>query len=208
MFIFPEKDLIIALQGDTQGSGGADNKIYYSFVREVYNKIQDKPLETDNYEKLKEKLDNFELQTGFGEKHSEKEKFVNGKRYVLEENPMGWKWFEFSFDQEDGKLVYENERGVKTITFGLDSYVSGTFPENHYYGKQVDEPQGREQNSLGYACWIDDNTILIRNFIVDSSLGLCWMRFGFKGNEVGVAMNKVAEFFMNEYIGFAGGRIE
>jgi hypothetical protein len=31
------------------------------------------------------------------------------------------------------------------------------------------------------------------------------MTFGFKGDEVGVMMHKTAEFFMNEYTGFAGG---
>ena len=31
------------------------------------------------------------------------------------------------------------------------------------------------------------------------------MTFGFKGNEVGVMMNKRAEFFMDDYVGFAGG---
>ncbi|MBQ9755990.1 MAG: hypothetical protein IJV99_00150, partial [Clostridia bacterium] len=79
------------------------------------------------------------------------------------------------------------------------------FPETDYYSEQVDTPSNRELYSMTDLSWIEDKKILLRIYIVDSSLGNCFMTFSFKKDEVGVYMTKRAEFFMNDYQGNAGG---
>jgi CubicO group peptidase (beta-lactamase class C family) len=204
-FCFPEKDMIFVCQGDTQGAPVGDF-IYEQFVHEVYEKAQDAPLATGKaYEKLQNEVKNLALYVDYGVAHTPFEKEIDGAKYELEENPMGWKWFRFDFKGETGVLTYENERGVKKIAFGCNALEKGTFPETHYYGDQVDTPANRELNCLADCSWTEEKKVLLRVYIVDYSFGNCFMTFGFKGDEVGVMMHKTAEFFMNEYTGFAGG---
>ena len=84
------------------------------------------------------------------------EKEIDGVRYDLEENPMGWKWFQFNFEGETGKLIYENRRGVKQIKFGCNSLLQGTFPETSFYDKQVETPANRELNSMSDLSWTEE----------------------------------------------------
>ena len=103
-------------------------------------------------------------------------------------------------------LTYENNRGVKKISFGLNSLRQGTFPETHYYDTQVGVPANRELNCLADLSWTEEKKILLRVYITDTNLGSCFMTFGFKNDEVGVMLNKRAEFFMEDYVGYAGGK--
>ncbi len=206
-YCFPDKDFMFVCQGDTQCSFDVADKDICNYVEaHFYKTLQDQPLPcTKATGELKNCLENLAL-AQFGEANKPFEKELNGVKYVLENNPMGWKWFTFEFDGDKGTLTYENKRGVKKIPFGLGCYVSGTFPETHYYDKQVDTPSNRELNAMFSADWVEDKKILVRTYIVDTNLGNCFMTFGFKGDEVGLTFNKRAEFFMDDYVGFAGGR--
>ena len=62
-------------------------------------------------------------------------------------------------------------------------------------------------DSMSDLSWVEDKKILLRNYIIDSSLGSCFMTFSFKGEDVGISMEKRAEFFMKDYQGFAGGTL-
>ena len=119
---------------------------------------------------------------------------------------MAWKWFQFDFAGEQGKLTYENTRGVKQIKFGCNALLEGTFPETSFYDKQVETPANRELNSMSDLSWTEEKKILLRTYITDVNLGSCFMTFGFKGEEVGVMMNQRGEFFLRDYAGFAGGK--
>ena len=205
-FCFPEKDMIFVCQGDTQGAPVGDY-IYEQFVHEVYERVQDEPLPVGRaYNRLQAEVENLALNVDYGVAHMPFEKEIDGEEYVLEENPMGWKRFRFDFTGETGTLTYENARGEKCIHFGCNALLKGTFPETHYYGDQVDVPANRELNCLADCSWTEEKKVLLRVYIIDNSFGNCFMTFGFKGNEVGVMMHKTAEFFLQEYVGFAGGR--
>ena len=97
---------------------------------------------------------------------------------------------------------------MKKIPFGWNRYETGTFPETHYYDKQVDTPACRELDMMAAASWIEPQKLLLRVYITDTSFGNCFMTFGFKGDEVGIMLNKRAEFFMDDYVGYAGGETE
>ncbi len=210
-FCFPDKDFLFVCNGDTQCTMDKMKSYLYEAVRAIlYDNLQEGAIETDGkaYALLQEKLDTLELCKDFGEAHSSFEKELDGVCYRLEENSMGWKWFRFDFSGDRATLTYENNRGIKKISFGLGEFVQGTFPETHYYDKQVDVPANRELDALFIANWIEEKKLLLRNYIVDTNFGNCFMTFGFKGNEAGLMFHKRAEFFMEDYAGFAGGFAE
>ena len=211
VFCFPDKDFMFVCQGDTQSEADDSAPYIYDLVRSVlYDSLQDEAIETDGraYALLQEKLNNLELHKDFGEAHSSFEKEIDGVRYNVTEGWMGWKWFRFDFEGDRCVLTYENRRGVKKLTFGMGEFIKGTFPETNYYDKRVDTPANRELDSLFIANWSEEKKLLLRTYIIDANIGNCFMTFGFKGDEVGVMFYKRAEFFLDDYVGFCGGKRE
>ena len=125
-------------------------------------------------ENLRRELKELSLNVDYGEAHMPFEKEIDGVRYKLEENPMAWKWFQFDFSGEQGTITYENSRGVKQIKFGCNSLLQGSFPETHYYDRQVDVPSNRGLACMADLSWTEEKEILLRIYIVDSSLGNCF----------------------------------
>lgn len=211
-FCFPDENLLFVCTGDTQSDTDTEGDyIFENFVHEVYERVSDAPLPVgEDYNKLKSAVENLELHTGYGAAHKPFEKVIDGVTYDLKENPMGWKWLRLDFDKDGsgGALSYENRRGIKRLRFGCDRLLADKFPETCFYDRQVDLPSGREMPCLTDLTWQGEREILIRTYIVDSVLGNCFMNFGFRGEggeEIGVSMHKRAEFFMEDYAGFAGG---
>lgn len=206
-FVFPEKDFIVACFADTQCAGHLYNdKIFYA-ADMMYRSLQDVPLKEDEKTaELKVALENFELPKGFGAAHSPIEKKINGVRYELQDNPMGWKWLEFSFEGEHGVLKYENERGVKKINFGLENYYDSNFPETHYWAERIGTPSNRELRCLSNAAFTSENRILLRVYIIDVCFGHLGIVAEFNGDDCAVQMQKVAEHFLDEYQGIAIGK--
>ena len=207
IFCFPDKDFMFVCQGDTQCSSDRCGDFLYMWVKDIYEEISDTPLQEDkeSYTALQNKLSSLQLAT-MGEQHSDFEKEIDGVKYELQANGMGWKWFRFDFSGDEGTLTFENPNGVKKIDFALGGYKEGTFPETSYYDKQVDVPSNRELACMSSAGWTEEKKLLLRIYITDSSLGNCFITFGFKGDEVGLSVFKRAEFFMDGYGGFTGGR--
>lgn len=208
-FCFPKKNFMFVCNGDTQSSNDNYGDVIYDAVKHIlYDNIQDEPIVDDGSfnKELNEKVESLHLITDFGPNHSDFEKEIDGVKYILNENVMGWKWFRFDFDGEKGKLTYENARGIKSIGFGFGNYDIATFPETHYYDAQVGFPANRELNCMSCANWPEYKKLLLRVYITDTSMGNCFMTFGFKGDEVGVMLKKRAEFFMDDYEGYACGK--
>ena len=67
---------------------------------------------------------------------------------------------------------------------------------------------GDKYRCLASAAWVDPHTLNVLVYVTDHYLGTLKASFGFKGAQVGVLMTKVAEWFLNEYAGFAGGHLE
>jgi hypothetical protein len=81
-----------------------------------------------------------------------------------------------------------------------------TFPQRNYFGEQIGSVPGIEYECLSSAAWVDEQTFNLEVYITDIHLGGLRISFAFKGEEIGVFMTKQAEFFMDEYSGFAGGK--
>ncbi len=208
---FPDKNFMFVCQADTQCAGDSAPAYIYDAVKHLlYEKIENQPLQANQtaYEKLCERLQNLTLEEVCGEKYSDREAEIDGVKFVLEDNPMQWKWFRFDFEEEKGTLTYENDRGVKQIGFGRNRFEKGAFPETHYADKQIKTPANRGLDCIASAGWIDENILLLRIYVIDTFLGNCFMTFGFNDNETAIRMVKAAEFFLNEYAGCAGGKKE
>ena len=118
---------------------------------------------------------------------------------------MGWKWFRFDFNGDQGTITYENKRGEKQIKFGMGKFIKSTFPETHYYGVKRDEPSNREQDCEAVVEWVEDKKILLRVHIIDTNFGNTFGQFSFKGDEVTLIFNVRGEFFLEDYVGSASG---
>ncbi len=211
IFCFPDKNMIFAYNSDTQVGGGFDGKTIMGDLVDhfIYERIGENKEAGEDYEKLKEKLASLKMKTGFGTKHAKREEQVNGKTYKLRENVCGWKNFRLDFTENEGSVTYENERGVKTIKFGLGEFIKTTFPETHYYDKKVGTPSNRELNALSIGEW-DGENLLVRIYITDTSKGNLFINFGFTDDakETAVSLVRVAEFFLHDYNGQVVGKLE
>jgi len=76
------------------------------------------------------------------------EQSISGKRWEMQENPMGIRWISLSFGETDGILRYENSRGTKeilsaivrasTMKGGVTMYIE--FPYTLFFDPQAAMP--------------------------------------------------------------------
>lgn len=206
----PKKNFLFACQADTQGSDHvASLKLFEMLNDDICANFSDYEIEQTNYAQLAKRLQNLSVDNvKFGMDSCETEKKINGVKFILNDNDFTWKWFRLNFESKDGYIEYENARGVKRICFGKGRAKIGTFPETHYYDVQVDTPSNRELDCYAISSWLSDKELLIRVYVTDTGFGNLFIKMAFKGDDVGVSLVKIAEFFMDEYNGLAGGTAE
>jgi hypothetical protein len=129
---------------------------------------------------------------------------IQGRKYIMENNPMGITQMCFDFAGDTGRFHYTNKSGDHVLTFGLGHYVSGKFPEPGYAGRKINVPGDL------YACdaagaWFNDDTLHLTVYITDDYLGALRAQFTFRNNGVSVYMRKAAENFLQQYQGFGYG---
>ncbi len=208
-FVFPQKDLIFCVNGDTQGNPTGYSTVYYAFEDNILRKMSNGPLPEDKaaQNKLEEKLNNLSLPVPFGSADSPLIDLINGKTIKCDRNPMGISEYSLCFEGEEGVFTYHTVRGVKKLKFGLAKHVEATFPETHYFAEQINVPHGRELRCTSAGAWFNENEFMIQCYIIDCCFGNCFISFGFRDDRVTLLMTKSAEWFMNEYQGFAGGKL-
>jgi hypothetical protein len=209
-FCYPDKDLLFACISDTQGAGATGSGITDVFYEEIFNKISDSPLaeNTDGNERLATKIKELHILPQHGSTASSIEKSINGRWYILNENPMHITKMRLHINGAQGLWEYQNESGFHQLEFGIGKNVSGAFPQNNYFGDRIGEIPGVCYNCLSSAAWVEDHKLDMLIYITDIYLGTLKITFSLKGNEIGIYMTKVAEWFLDEYMGFAGGCLE
>jgi CubicO group peptidase (beta-lactamase class C family) len=209
-YCFPERDFQFTCISDTQGIGATGTGVVEAMWQELYAELSDEPLPEDpeGVALLQERLKRLAILPQAGEPTSPWTDRVNGVWYQLRDNPMGIRRLRFSLAEDEGRVDYENEQGEKTLHFGLGRQVAGTFPQRNYFGKRIGEVPGVPYGCLASAAWVEEHKLNVLVYITDNYLGTLKMSFAFKGAQIGVYMTKVAEWFLNEYQGFAGGEAE
>lgn len=206
----PDQDLVVLTTGYEQLNGKAAREIFGALWREIYPKLEKKPLPENPqaHARLLETARSLELVRPRGAAHSEMEKSVRERRYQMGENRMGIEWVEFSFEEDAGKMRYRNKTGTHELAFGLNRHLAAQFPEVHYNGSTIGKPLGRGLNCLNSAAWLSSEELMIYCQVVDMHLAQLRMAVRFRGDEVCLNAIKNAEFFMDEYYGFASGKAE
>lgn len=204
---FPDKAFQFTCISDTQGapSGSAIPAV---MREELYPHLSDTPLpeDPDAYAELSDKIAQLAVLPILGNLEAQVVSEVDGTWYALEDNPMGISRMRLSFNGDQGTWEYTNDHGDHVLPFGMGRTLSGHFPQRNYFGEQIGTVGGREYECLASAAWIDEKTLNLEVYITDIHLGGLRISFAFKGEEIGVFMTKQAEFFLDEYNGFAGGK--
>lgn len=201
----PDQDLIMIYNADNQGKADATSVILDGFFEWIVNKAAAEPLLEDRQAlgSLRAYGRGLQLVAAEGSPHSGFEDVVQGKTYTFHENPMGISKMSLSFEGNTGCLSYTNEQGDKKLVFGLGHNEFGLFPQEGYsscVGSQF--APGNYYKCAASAAWVEEQKLRIVVQIIDRYFGNLSITLGFVGEEVGVYMEKNAEFFLNEYSGF------
>ncbi len=205
----PEHDMVFVCTADNQGYESSRTIIYHSLWDEIINKVSANPLSENRLELelLNAKNASLEIIPLDGAKESSYTKRINGVTYILDNNPMGITKTKLIINGDRGVWEYSNAQGDKHIEFGIGKCEEGLFPHIDYFGDTIGKPAGRMYKCISSAAWVEEHKFMLRIFVTDDYFGNMTAIFSFKDNEIGVNMSKTAEWFLDEYQGFAGGHI-
>ncbi len=205
----PEKDMVFVCTADNQGYESSRAIIYNALWDEIIDKLSDRAIDENVFDReaLIAKNASLEIIPLDGVPESPITERINGIQYILYGNPMGITDTRIHIDGDRGSWEYTNAQGKKQIDFGIGKCIEGVFPHREYFGDTIGQPSGRMYRCLSSAAWVEEHKFMIRIFITDDYLGNMTAVFSFKDNEIGICMSKTAEWFLDEYQGFAGGRI-
>ena len=206
----PDKNLIMIYNGDNQGKTAPKRIIFDAFCENIVNKMGNASPCVGDCNRLKEYTAKLKLSSAIGKIHTDFEKEINGVTYIVnKENPMGITKFKLDFEGDNGIFSYTNAQGDKEIAFGMCKNEFTFFPQEGY----ADEIGTEKTIKFYYKCaasaaWIEEKKLFIKVQIIDKYFGNLNITFGFKGNKVGVWMQKAAEDFLNEYEGILEGEMQ
>ena len=182
---------------------------YDLFYDLLLPQIKDEPLPVDERAaaELRALTENLSIQTVPGSASCPTMDRVNGKTYRMDPNPMGIKQLRFDFDGSEGVLSYENARGEKKLRFGLCRQVVDFFPETHYSGRRIGEPKGTPYRCAASAAWDEAGALVLYCYIIDDYFGTLKIAFAFGEESVTMYSSKVAEWFLDDYVGSASGHL-
>ncbi len=209
-FCYPKKDFIFACIADTQGSRSTDTEIVDAFHEELYPYIANEAISEnpETYNLLKEKIDHLRILPQRGAADSSYANGISEKWYRMNENPMGISRMRLVIEGDEGIWEYVNATGDHRLRFGIGKLVEDSFPEMHYYGERIGIPAGRGYQCLASAAWVEEHKLNMLVYITDHYFGTMKVTFAFKGSDISVFMTKAAEWFLDEYEGFAGGTVD
>ncbi|NLC43919.1 MAG: serine hydrolase [Clostridiales bacterium] len=205
----PKEDFIFICTGDTQGSAQSYAGIAELLWSEIVEELQPGSLPEDKAaaEKLTEMLQSLHaVNPLIGKTSSPVAERINGINYSLNSNPMDIKNIKVELQDREGQLIWETSEGEKRLYFGMENYKIGRFPQTNYFGDTIGTPSGEMYECMAIGRWTEENKLVIRCYVIDDYFGNMTVTLGFKGEELGVFMQKTAEWFLDEYQGFAGGR--
>ena len=207
----PDEDLLFVCTADFQGYPGATTYVFMNLINGLKNVISKDSLPEDlsAFKKLSEYCSSREYPIYPGETYSRIGEQIKDKTFVLRTNPMKIKSICVTWDNDgNGIMKYTNTQGNKELKFGIGKTVIGEFPQDGYFGDTIGKDGGRRYRCIASGAWTTEKTLHIKTDIIDDYFGNLSIILNFKGDEIGVYMQPHAEWFLNEYSGFAGGKIQ
>ncbi len=208
----PEKDMIFVINGYSQGNPAAEEIILGRFFEEIEEPAADGALPEDAaaYASLMEYSKSLKLYAldESAEKNISAE--ISGKTFVMDENPMGISKMKFTFTDDVCTLDYTNGQGDKTVYFGMGKNVFGKFPEEGYSDTVGNTyAPGNYYACAASAAWDHERSLKILVQVIDKYFGRLYMRAVFtEDGHLAVMMHKDSEGFMDEYSGYAQGKLQ
>lgn len=204
----PHKNMVVCLTCDNQGIPNNDALIFEELFERFVPAVTDEKLtEGKAFDDLAKKCKTLCLKLQKGEMKSSYDKIINGAAYKLSDNVMNISKVKFLLNDDEGAVTLFTERGEKTVKFGFGKNVAFEFPEDYYY-ERIGTKSKKHYPALASAAWTDDMKLTVRIYTVGAYLGNITMAFSFKGDDIGIMMIKNAEWFFDEYHGYAGGTKE
>lgn len=202
----PEKDLLLVTTGYEELQKTDRLELFRAFWREILPHVSDAPLPENPaaQKSLAAWSAGVALPHAPGEAHCPMEETVHKKLYIMDENPMGLKKMRFSFRGESVLWEYENATGEHALSIGLGENIEQAFPER-YCDIQINRRAPKGYRCFASAGWTSADTLALHVHVADVYLGQLRMKFCFKGDSVTLLGYKHAEWFMDEFSGFASG---
>ena len=204
----PDHDFVLVTLGDTQAIPSACACIYDALWEEILPHLKQQaslPPNPTAHAALESRLAKQALLTVPGAADSLTAARVHGRTYVMAENAMGIKTMRFDFKGRAGKFIYENATGRHELGFGFGTHHEQRFPETHYFGARIGTPYGQGYRCHTSGAWVLEDSLVVICYATDAYFGTLKMNFVFDGPNVTVLMDKNAECFFDEYVGFASG---
>jgi CubicO group peptidase (beta-lactamase class C family) len=205
----PGRDFLFACFADTQGDGtpAGANAIVDAMQHSVYESLSDDalPEDPDGLAMLHERISSLCWRPLPGQAAVSMQAVVDNVLYRMEKNPMGITEMRFLFRKNDVTWLFTNGQGNHHIKLGIGWYAAGRFPQKGYYGMQIGVAADRPYACRATAMWAEPDKLNCRIYITDINLGTLNMTFTFRGAEVTVWMQRHAEWFLDEYQGYAVG---
>ena len=206
----PDKDIIMVLNSDNQGNDGSRKFIMDKFFSLIARNASDSelPENKEAFVSLEEYTKDLKLQAAMGEKYNKWQDVINGKTFYMDENPMGISKIKLSFDGKKGIFGYTNSQGDKELPFGMCENEFSVFPQEGYSDRIGSQKGERLYKCATSAAWVSENQLFIKVQIIDTYFGRLNINIGFREDgKIGVYMVKAAEDFLNEYQGYASGKL-
>ena len=206
----PQYRFSMVTTGDTQGRSRTYGAVYDGLWDLIYPHLEAgkhyKP-DPDAQKEIEACIAGLTLPAVCGEASDPVAAQVSGRRWRMEENPMGITEISFTFMGDEGRMEYTNRTGRHTLRFGMCHQVTDHFPETSYFGMQIGTPYGKGYVCQTSAAFAVPGTLLLRCYATDLYFGSVRMNAAFRGNRITLEMQKNAEWFFDEYQGFASGEL-
>lgn len=205
---FPDYDMVFVVTADNQTNAKMGEDIMIDrLLEEIAETASDEPLPEDKvaYDDLMNVTDSLKLFAFSGSVPKNAASEVSGKTFIMEENPMGISKMKFTFTDDVCKMEYTNKQGDKTLEFGIDKNVFGIFPEEGYSDLVGNTyAPGNYYKCAASAVWTHERNLEILVQVIDKYFGKLFIKVFFTDdNRIAVSLNKTAENFMDEYMGYA-----
>ena len=204
----PDKNIIMVHNGDTQGNPEACTIVIEKFFEIIARRAKATTLDDTGSTELKQHTERLKLLSVSGNASSPIMSKINGITYMMDENPMGITKLKLTFEEDCGILSYTNAQGEKEIIFGMCKNEFSMFPQEGYSDEVGSMPGNRLYKYGASATWVNTYQLFIKVQIIDTYFGTLNITLGFNDDKIGVYMNKWSEDFLDEYNGFAGGKVQ
>ena len=203
----PKEDMVVVTNGYEELTHAS--RVFDALggvFRELVPGLSDGPLPEDpeGAAQLGALTDSLELPHVKGESDSPTARQVSGKTYYMRKNHMNLKTVRLDFQGDEGVLTYEKDSGTYQLRFGLNHNVEQEFPEI-YSGRRIRTPAEKGYRTFVSGAWTMPDTLMLLTQVVDVHLAQARLAVCFKDDTITLHGLKHAEWFMDDYQGFASG---